>query len=272
MKIYLINVDSARERLAFQTEQFKKIDLIFERLPAITTNNITDEIYREHYYDWQRPLRKSEVACYFSHRLAWEKVLANGQPALILEDDALLCSHTKEILDSLQNNKSAELVTLEIRGRKKYVAKKSQSINKKNDLVRLYQDKTGAAAYIVWPSAAKKLLSHENKKGIALADAHIFSCRSVKSYQIEPAAAIQLDHCTFYGISVNDIDHLTQSSVSSTKKISREKIFLLKRALSQLKLGFINLQLFFKSSKRYILIDRDHFDRSKINRQQPPAG
>jgi glycosyl transferase family 25 len=60
-------------------------------------------------------------------------------------------------------------------------------------LFRLYQDRAGAAGYILWPQGAKKLLQCEQKKGIALADAHITDCHNIKAYQVEPTPIIQLD-------------------------------------------------------------------------------
>ena len=76
----------------------------------MSAEDISKDTYKKHYYDWQRPLRKAEVACYFSHRSAWDKVIKSKKPALILEDDAeFMGSKNKEkivtALNWLKNNR-----------------------------------------------------------------------------------------------------------------------------------------------------------------------
>ena len=75
-------------------------------------------------------------------------------------------------------------------------------------LLRLYQDRTGAAGYILWPSGANKLIQLEKNSGIGLADAHITACHALKAYQVEPSPIIQLDQCKDYGIS-NTYSHIS---------------------------------------------------------------
>ena len=118
MKIFIINLPSAIERRQFQEEQMSKLDLDYEILKAASIGDISDEIYVKHHHDWQRPLRNTEVACYFSHRSAWQKIIDNNMPALILEDDALLSKHTPELLNAIDKHSHADLIQLEARRRK----------------------------------------------------------------------------------------------------------------------------------------------------------
>ena len=259
MDILLINVESAKERLAFQDKQLSALGLPYQRLNAITIDEITPEIINKHYYDWQRPLRKTELACYFSHREAWKTIKNNNRPALILEDDALLSTELPEILEKLSKIENADLVTLEVRSRKKYVGKKPTPLTQKTQLVRLYQDKTGAAAYVLWPKGVDKLMQHEKNKGIALADAFMYSCKKLRLFQIEPAAALQLDQCENYGLNLSDKKNLSKSTVSSKNKISREKIFFCKRFAAQINLGIRNIYLSFKSERRMIKTNSNDF-------------
>ena len=90
MKIFIINLSTAVKRRQFQSKQMSKLDLDYEFLEATTIHDISDETYAKHYQDWQRPLRNTEVACYFSHRSAWQRIIDTKTPTLILEDDALL--------------------------------------------------------------------------------------------------------------------------------------------------------------------------------------
>ena len=101
----------------------ERLGLKHSILSATSTEDLNDGIYEKHRYDWQRPLKNTEVACYYSHRRAWQCVLDNKEPALILEDDALLSKHTPLILDELKDTSDIDLVNLEVRSRKKYAGK-----------------------------------------------------------------------------------------------------------------------------------------------------
>lgn len=261
MNIYIISLLNSTERRAFQKEQLNKLDLKFEFLDATSTDDISAETYEKHKNDWQRPLRNAEVACYFSHQNAWHTVIDSNQPALILEDDALLSKCVPELLKSLSNKKDIDLITLENRGRKKFVAKSGVSIGCGSKLLRLYQDRTGAAGYILYPNGAKKLIEQQRKKGIALADAHITACYSLKAYQVEPTPIIQIDQCKYYGIN-NPTNKITAKTIiDGEKKPKTNPTFRVKRILSQFKLGLHQLMLLIKSERRTIKINKSNFKK-----------
>jgi glycosyl transferase family 25 len=240
MNIYIINLKSAIERKNFQEEQLQKLSLNYQIISATTTDNIAENIYIKHYYDWQRPMRKAEVACYFSHQKLWKRVLKENKPALILEDDALLSKNLPKLLQEVESRNDIDMLNLEVRGRKKFVSKTYENILT-SKIYRLYQDRTGAAAYILYPSGAKKLLNCQEKNGIALADAHITNCK-MKSYQIEPAMALQLDQCENYGIQ-NKYLYLEYSSIWQNKYNKSTFLFKIKRIKAQIKLGFKQIWL-----------------------------
>ena len=252
MNILVISLLSAKERRNFQQEQLSKLSLNFKFLDATSINDINAETYKQHYHDWQRPLKETEVACYYSHRCAWNKVIQSNQPALILEDDAFLSKCVPTLLENLPSRKNVDLINLENRGRKKFVSKSSESIVCNSHFLRLYQDRTGAAGYILWPSGAKKLIQCEDQKGIALADAHITACNDLIAYQVEPSPIIQLDQCEYYSIRNPISSNASDSSVSSHHNPKGEIFFWIKRMSSQIKLGIYQLTLITKSQRRYI--------------------
>ena len=259
MNIFVINLPGAVERRQFQKQQLFELGLDYEILNAISIDDINDEIYKKHYFDWQRPLRNTEVACYFSHRSAWQKIINNNMPALILEDDALLSQHVPELLKSFTNINNVDLINLEVRGRKKFISKIGQDTACNSKLFRLYQDRAGAAGYILWPSGAKKLLQYERENGIALADAQITNCNTLVSYQIEPAHVIQLDQCNYYGIPNIHSDVIQMSTVSQPNNPKVHTIFWIKRITAQVKLFVHILPLIIKSKRRYIKINKESF-------------
>jgi len=259
MNVLVISLPNAKERRDFQQNQLSKIGLEFEFLDATSIHDLNEATYKQHYQDWQRPLKTTEVACYYSHRHAWEKVIKSNKPVLILEDDALLSKCVPSLLRDLSNKTDVDLINLENRARKKFVSRSGESIACNSKLLRLYQDRTGAAGYILWPSGAKKLIQCEKKKGIALADAHITACHSLKAFQVEPAPIIQLDHCEHYQITNPVAKEASNSSVSSHSNAKGGMSFWLKRIHHQLKLGLRQLWLITFTDRRYINIRKQDF-------------
>jgi len=260
VQIFVINLPSAIERRKLQKDQLTKLGLKYKILNAISTSDINEETYKKHYFDWQRPLINTEVACYFSHRSAWERVIKSREPALILEDDAILSKTLPELLISLNAIENTDLINLENRSRKKFVSNSNLDIGCNSKLLRLYQDRTGAAGYILWPSGAKKLIQFEKKSGIGLADAQITSCYSLLSYQVEPSPIIQFDQCKAYGIINSYINLSSKSTVSVSQNYKGGTYFIIKRLFFQLKLAFRQLFILTKSQRRYISIKNSDFN------------
>ncbi len=202
MKALVINLDSATERMAFQTTQLNNFNIHFQRLPAYKINDNQDQIYQTYYNTWQRPLSVSEVSCFFSHKSAWDIIVTENQPMLILEDDAWLADNVPCILEKLEELSDIEYVTLEVTGsnRKKLLNITSSQEICESKLLRLFQGRSGAGGYVLWPAGAKKLLAQFNKGKIGLADKFINACYSIKAYQVEPAVIIQLDQCHYHDI------------------------------------------------------------------------
>jgi len=260
VQIFIINLPSAIGRRKLQNAQLNKLGLEYKMLDATSIDDINEATYKKHYFDWQRPLRKTEVACYYSHRSAWNRVIKSEKPALILEDDAILSVHLPELLKSLSTIKNIDLVNLENRSRKKFVSRSHIDISCNSILLRLYQDRTGAAGYILWPSGANKLIQFEKNKGISLADAHITSCHSLKAFQVEPSPIIQLDQCRDYGVANSYTNFSSKSTVSASHNYKGGIYFIIKRLFYQLKLAFRQLFLLTKSHRRYISIRNSDFN------------
>ena len=260
MQIFVINLPDAIERRKLQKDQLTKLGLEYTILDAKSVDDISEATYKKHYFDWQRPLRKTEVACYYSHRSAWDRIIKSRMPALILEDDAILSIFLPELLNNLNKIKNIDLINLENRSRKKFVSKSYIGIVCQSKLLRLYQDRTGAAGYILWPSGANKLIQLENNSGIGLADAHITSCHTLKTYQVEPSPIIQLDQCEEYGISNTYSHTVSKSTVSTRGNYRGGSYFILKRLLYQLRLALRQLYILTKSQRRYISIRNSDFN------------
>lgn len=212
-------------------------------------------------------MRKSEVACFLSHKAAWENALEFKEPTLILEDDALLSQHIKSILEEIELLTNIDLISLEVRSRKKLVARTSAIDSQLFRLFKLYQDRTGAAGYILWPEGAKKLLSKTKLLPAALADAFISSTYSLRAMQIEPAAVTQIDQIEKYNIPLNlsSVSSISNSQKPASSTTSNSSLcrspwsFKLSRVYSQLRMGIRHLSVLHKSKRRFISLNPEHF-------------
>jgi glycosyl transferase family 25 len=193
LKIRVINVASATTGMAFQDAQLSRLGLNYERIEAITRDNLSPTSDDPSWAIWKRPMRDIEKALYESHRSVWAMIATEDGPCLVLEDDALLSAQTPHFLTTIKTETGIDHISLEVRNRAKYVAK---TPHPSLPLRRLFQDRTGAAAYILWPKAAAKLLA----RPVGLADAVICAAYNQTSYQADPALAIQIDQCEIYGV------------------------------------------------------------------------
>ena len=182
--------------MGFQQEQMQTLGLDWERLEAVTPQTLDVPAESPRWQRWQRPLRAVEVAILASHIMAWERVIAANSPRLIVEDDVMLAAEVPRFLRQLENDVRIDHVTLEVRNQRKLVGSRHPN----HPMRRLYQDRSGAAAYVLWPSGARILRSRAAVRP-ALADALIASTYELNSWQADPALAIQLDKCDAYGIT-----------------------------------------------------------------------
>lgn len=251
MNIYIINLATAHDRAAFQEKQFLKLGLNFETVNAVTIADVSESYYKGVAFDWERPLSRAEVSCYLSHQSLWLRIISEDTPALILEDDAYVCDDLPELLTEIasfsSNDEKTDYINLETRCRKKIVSKEIAGEFLGYKLRRLYYGGTGAAAYILWPDGARKLLAMELKFGFALADAHLCRTKMNNSLQMDGAPVIQLDCCDHYAMAS---PHKTTSTIINTRHqvemIKPPKTnFKFRRLAAQFKLGLIQLKIVF---------------------------
>ena len=213
----------------FQRKQMEALSLDWERLEAVTPRTLSVPPEDPRWQRWERPLRAVEVAILASHLTAWERVTAERAPQLIVEDDVMLAAEVPTLLRQLENETGLDHVTLEVRNQRKLVGGSHSRL----PIHRLYQDRSGAAAYVLWPSGARILRSRAAKRP-ALADALIATAYELNSWQANPALAIQIDKCDAYGIS----PPMATSSSGTTESHSRRNgLHRARRIAGQLRLG-----------------------------------
>lgn len=262
MQVYLISLDSAVERRSFQQQQLKRLGMPFQIQSACTPEQVTNHVQLD-WHSWERELMPTEQACFISHYLVWQRIARENQAALVMEDDALLSSRTTEFLKVCDELHGIDHLSLETRLRKKFLASYINVYGFK--ISRLWQDRTGAAAYVLWPSGARKLLQRVSQGEVALADAFISHTYDMKSFQVEPALAIQSDITSYYQLNNPLQTHsYIQAAAQQLKQHSHKQSvswgMKWRRINGQLQLGLRNLLLLLHAQRRHVRPDPQGFD------------
>lgn len=273
MKTLVINLKKATERRQFQAAQLQSLGLDYAFFDAINAND-ADTMRPEAYWrTGQRPLRETEKACFLSHRACWEKVLETGEPMLILEDDALLSDQVPNLLKSLETVQGFDILNLETRARQIFVG---TALDDMPNIRPLYLNKDGAAAYILWPNGAQKIIDQSNRV-IGLADALLWCNFKLSSFQTYPALAIQSDRCKRYDLP----EYLTTKSSNAPTNVNFNKRgnntweyfrFRSRRFWGQIHLGKPQLRYFLSVKKEQMPLVHKDFEYLKDISNNPELG
>jgi hypothetical protein len=88
MKLYIINLERARDRRAFMEKQVVRLD--HEFIEAVDLRTLKRE-------DWPQELSLGAAAAGLSHQKAWRAIVRDGRTGIVLEDDAILPRELPEI-------------------------------------------------------------------------------------------------------------------------------------------------------------------------------
>lgn len=253
IRALVINAGNATARMAFQTAQLNALGIAFERLHAVFPEAVTPPPDDPYWSRWERPMTPVEKAILCSHRAAWEIVARGRGPVLILEDDVMLAAGVPKFLQAAERLEGVGRITLEVRSRPKRVA---DGNDPRLPARRLYQDRTGAAAYILWPTGARALLRRAARRP-GLSDAILCAAYEVPTLQAWPALAIQLDQCAAYGIeppvetaTTNPQKGRSARGASSAGQVAR-------RVFGQLRMGLRALNTFGVARRRTVPLTTD---------------
>ena len=175
------------QRRTDRKKEFYKNNLInYEFIEAIDykrlNNFIVDENFRDPFKN--RPVLKSEVSCFLSHKKAWEKCLELNEPVIILEDDAVINKHWDEKYYTSLINKYNFIYLQKNENEPTEVI----SIDDKLEIPSYPYNLTG---YIIKPSTAKVLLNNINK--IIPADEYI--PKLMREYILTEVVSLKEDSC-----------------------------------------------------------------------------
>lgn len=157
MKVYLINLDSEKERLAAADGELKRMGVKYARFSAVrgaALTKVKQDAAVNRFRWWcavGRPCRVGEIGCALSHYGIYKQI--EDRPICILEDDVVLDSQFKAVLEHVEKfvdvNKS-QVVLLSNHANANNNAEVFSVVPSKSDMY--------AEAYVITPKAAIALL------------------------------------------------------------------------------------------------------------------
>lgn len=142
--VFVVNLDRAPERLAHATAALAEQGLAFVRISAVDGSTLADgEISRVHDAARARaayhvPMQRGEIACFLSHRRAWETFLGQSAApyAVILEDDFELCGALAPVVAAVQKSPAPSWDVIKLWGKQKRWVRSVVELTPEYELVR----------------------------------------------------------------------------------------------------------------------------------------
>ncbi len=170
IKIYIINLEKSIDRRDFISKQFnnlpRKIDYQFFKAvygkeepnhPLFLKYNEKKRFERKGHY-----MSLSQLGCFASHYLLWQKCIELNQGIIVLEDDAIIHSKFLEALEFISSDKNHfEFLWLSppAPAKRNQKGKMIYSLDK-IEITRYKEGGGNATGYFITPKSAKKLLDY----------------------------------------------------------------------------------------------------------------
>lgn len=159
--IYLINLDTDKDRLEFMDEQFKALDISYERFPAIRGTQMSEWLkpyFLDEAGDIASSMTVGEIGCYASHLALMRIAADSNQSILVFEDDVQIKLEFPELLDELARLDAAYDILRISSIRKKRIAITKAELSGGYKIVRYLRVPMNSATYIITPEGARKFL------------------------------------------------------------------------------------------------------------------
>lgn len=155
MQVFVINLASAADRLAYMSDQ---LGGEFERIDAVNGRMVPERFAAN--FSERAQLLPGEVGCYASHLLTAETILASDLPyAVVLEDDVDLVPGFRRIVEAALGKLSGDWDILSLSGAKQRPHCRLSRLVDDSYLVRYLHFPKTTAAYVISRSGCRKLLA-----------------------------------------------------------------------------------------------------------------
>lgn len=192
--VYFLNLDRAPDRATFMKDQFSHAGISdpvrVSALDAAATENFTSPRYAPHRWGPYWSMTPTEIAVFEGHRKTWETIVETGVPGAIFEDDTLLSSTVGGVLSDLgQAHSQFDLIKLDTLGGRFRFGASSQIAGQ--TLRQIVGVLPSAAAYLLSPRGAARLLDHAQSYCDHLDDFVTRPERGLRAFQLVPGVAVQ---------------------------------------------------------------------------------
>lgn len=115
VRCFVINLDRDEARLDWMTRAFERMDLAFERFPAIDKSTLDKNVVEQFAGPPSKGWTDGQIACFLSHIELWKRIASGDEPyAAIFEDDVHFSPDAARFLrNSSWIPQSVELVKIE---------------------------------------------------------------------------------------------------------------------------------------------------------------
>lgn len=161
--VSVISLKSESARRAHMAQELEKANLKYNFFDAIDVRSWQDTPpsynRKSRSLKYGYDLSLGEIGCFLSHRESWKYCVEKNAPLLVLEDDVTLSSDFKLIIkELLESDLGWEFVRLFGSRSKSNYGIYVDFLSSRTVVEELY-DSSGAAAYLLNPAGAKKLLN-----------------------------------------------------------------------------------------------------------------
>lgn len=164
LPVYVVNIDRAAARMAALRAVAETHGVVLERVAGVDGTLLAKadrvDVDEDQFYTWNgRPMLPGEYGCYRSHLLAFERLVASGEPAaIVVEDDIAFdggfLRRARALLDALPSADVIKLVNHRASGFRPFAQSRF------GDRVGrcLWGPQGSAACYLITRKGAEKLL------------------------------------------------------------------------------------------------------------------
>ncbi|WP_417252688.1 glycosyltransferase family 25 protein [Castellaniella sp.] len=170
--IYVISLATAHERRVFMRQQLDALALPYTIVDGVHGATTPDHALFRKYNDKKRlcrrgagsSLRLSQLGCFASHYLLWQRCLESKQAIIVLEDDAILQPIFTDFHQAAEQLATRyDLIWLQpSRKQDQHAGRKMENCGP--FMIRQYtKGFSGATGYLLTPTAAKTLLAYSTE-------------------------------------------------------------------------------------------------------------
>ncbi len=222
MLAFYINLDRRTDRRAFMEAQAAALGMAIERLDATTPDTIdAAELAPLSMREIGKRLTPTEVAISISHFRAWRHMLDCGlRHVLVLEDDLRLSLRLPAFLAAMEaDGKDAGILRLETHLDEVKIHPKAEPGPLGHTLHLPLSFESGAGAYVISATSAKKILASPKRFSLPLDDI-LFSLDS--PFRDRSALRVAVPALALYRFEVSEQFDVPQSILASDAQMHRE--------------------------------------------------